>query len=317
MLSRQTSPERYLEITRLALWSLVAIVITGASVRLTGSGLGCSDWPTCSADRFVPERELHGLVEFINRIFTGAVSIAVIVAVLGSLYRSPRRTDLTRLSLGLVAGALGQIILGGVTVLSELRPDVVMAHFLLSMVLVLNAVVLHHRAGLADELALIEPTGESSQRYHIWVRVIGGLTAAAVFAGTIVTAAGPHAGDENVSRLDLELRDMARLHALIVLVLVAVTIAFLVVLSRRLATPGDASELATRSVLTSVRYFVIALVVQGAIGYTQYFNDTPALLVGFHIAGACAVWITAVRMLLVEQDTRRLAVEAAPVFQAT
>ena len=132
----RVSPRAYRRITLLALCAQVFIMVTGAAVRLTGSGLGCSDWPTCEQDRLVAPFEYHAMIEFLNRTITGLVSIAVIAAVLGSLLRAPRRADLTWWSLGLVAGVVGQIVLGGLTVLFELQPPFVIAHFLLSMVLV-------------------------------------------------------------------------------------------------------------------------------------------------------------------------------------
>ena len=141
------SPDTYRRICAIALGLLATIVVTGAAVRLTGSGLGCSDWPTCEQDRFVPEAEFHGWVEFGNRLVTGLVSGAVVLAVLGSLVRTPRRPDLVAWSWGLVAGVVAQILLGGIVVLSHLNPWLVLGHFALSMVLVWNAVVLYHRAG--------------------------------------------------------------------------------------------------------------------------------------------------------------------------
>ncbi|MDP1804751.1 MAG: COX15/CtaA family protein, partial [Acidimicrobiales bacterium] len=139
------SPPAYRRVTLFALLALAFIVVTGGAVRLTGSGLGCPDWPTCAENRVVAPWEYHAMVEFVNRTITGLVSMAVMLAVLGSLVRRPRRRDLLWLSVGLVAGVLGQIVLGGLTVLFHLTPGFVMAHFLLSMVLIANAVVLHHR----------------------------------------------------------------------------------------------------------------------------------------------------------------------------
>ena len=118
---------------------LVLFVVTGAGVRLTGSGLGCTDWPNCTDTRFVAPLELHPMVEFVNRLITGAVSVAVVLAVLGSRRRSPRRRDLTLLSWGLVAGVVAQILLGAVVVLSHLNPWLVQGHFVVSMLLVLDA----------------------------------------------------------------------------------------------------------------------------------------------------------------------------------
>ncbi|MEZ5181298.1 MAG: COX15/CtaA family protein [Acidimicrobiales bacterium] len=143
-------PAAYRKITMVSLVLLAAIVVTGAGVRLTGSGLGCTDWPRCTDETFTPSSDLHANIEFWNRMITGLVSAAVVAAVLGSLRRAPRRRDLTWLSLGLVAGVLGQIVLGGIVVLTHLNPWLVQGHFVLSMVLVANATVLTHRAGLPD-----------------------------------------------------------------------------------------------------------------------------------------------------------------------
>ena len=132
------SPTAYRRITLFALALLGIIVLTGAGVRLTGSGLGCSTWPSCEPDSFVPHDEsgIHGTIESTNRYFTGLVSVGVVLAVAGSFFRVPRRRDLTWWSWTLVAGVVGQVVLGGLTVLFELSPPFVMGHFLLSAVLV-------------------------------------------------------------------------------------------------------------------------------------------------------------------------------------
>ena len=110
-------------------------------MRLSGSGLGCSDWPTCENDQLVAEvDDVHAMVEFVNRVITGFVALAVIIAVLGSLFRTPRRKDLIILSLGLVLGCVVQIIVGALVVKEHLPPNLVIAHFLISMLLVWNAV---------------------------------------------------------------------------------------------------------------------------------------------------------------------------------
>ena len=134
------SPWAYRRIALLALLALAFIIVTGGAVRLTGSGLGCPDWPTCADGRVVAERSFHPMVEFVNRAITGVVSFAVILAVLGSVIRRPRRRDLILLSVGLVLGIVGQIVLGGETVKHDLAPPYVMGHFLLSLLLVWDAV---------------------------------------------------------------------------------------------------------------------------------------------------------------------------------
>ena len=273
------SPSAYRQITLVAAILLGIIIITGGAVRLTGSGLGCPDWPNCSPGSLTPhgQTDSHGWVEFVNRVFTGAVSIAVIVCVLGSLLRDPRRRDLIWLSIGLVAGVFAQAVLGGLTVLFDLRPEFVMSHFLLSLVLLTDAVVLYKRAGEADATAelQVEP------RVRLLGRVLVVLTAIVVVSGTVVTSTGPHGGDEEAKRFDLDLEWVARVHGTLVIVFLALVLVTLAVL-RRTHAPEP--------VLARLGAVLIVACAQAAIGYIQYFNDIPALLVGFHIAGATALW---------------------------
>ncbi len=146
------TPSIYRRITLVAGILIAIIIVTGAAVRLTNSGLGCSSWPNCEAGQLVahPESSTHQKIESANRLFTGLVSVGVIAAVLGAFLRRPRRRDLLWLSGGLVAGVMGQIVLGGITVLVDLHPAAVMSHFLLSMLLLADAIVLYHRAGIPD-----------------------------------------------------------------------------------------------------------------------------------------------------------------------
>ncbi len=293
------SPPAYRRVTLFALLALVFIVVTGGAVRLTGSGLGCPDWPTCAKNRVVAPWEYHAMVEFVNRTITGLVSVAVMLAVLGSLFREPRRKDLTWLSVGLVAGVIGQIVLGGLTVLFELRPGFVMAHFLLSMILLANAVVLHHRAGWPPGStapavgSTVRPDGPTRPAVGPDLMTLGRLEVAGaglvIFLGTIVTSSGPHGGDESAERLPFLLPDVSRLHGIAVTLFLALTL----VMMWRLRRAGvDHSILRRSEVLLAV------LVAQGAIGYLQYFTGVPALLVGFHIAGATALWVAVLRLHL-------------------
>jgi cytochrome c oxidase assembly protein subunit 15 len=285
------SPTAYRRITLIALLALCGIVVTGAAVRLTGSGLGCSDWPTCEDDKLVAPLEYHALVEFVNRTITGIVSVAVILAVLGSLVRTPRRPDLTRWSLGLVAGVIAQIVWGGVTVLTHLNPVVVQGHFLLSMVLVWDAVVLHHLAGLpSDPRSGVAQTGERPPP------VVRGLATAiplvglvVLTAGTIVTATGPHGGDEEARRLALSISDVARLHGATALLFLGLIVALRVVCARQRVT-------GRLTVWTEV--LLAAVVLQIGVGYVQYFTSVPPLLVGAHVAAATTIWVVAVKVAL-------------------
>lgn len=286
----RSSPAAYRRITLLAVLAIGFIIVTGAAVRLTGSGLGCPDWPTCDKGRLVAPLETHALVEFVNRTITGAVSVLVMLAVLGSLVRVPRRRDLTWLSLGLVAGVIAQIVLGGVTVLTHLHPAAVQGHFVLSMLLVADAVVLHHRAGQPDGA----PRTSASPTVARLTGAIVALTAAVVVAGTVVTGTGPHGGDEAARRFGFDIESVARVHGVLVMVLLAVTL----VLVDRVVRRPSASTPAPAAVRRAAEGFLLVCVLQAAVGYTQYFTGVPVLLVGGHVLGAVVVWVAAVRLHL-------------------
>jgi cytochrome c oxidase assembly protein subunit 15 len=278
----RVSPLQYRRATLAALLLLATIVVTGAAVRLTNSGLGCDDWPNCNQTKFVSVSSFHETIEQTNRLFTGLVTIAVIAAVLGSVRREPKRRDLVWLSWGLVGGVIGQIVLGGITVLFDLNPALVACHFLLSIALVTDAVVLHHRAG-SDA----PPGPSASEIARRWGNVLLGAALIAIMAGTVVTGTGPHGGDEKAPRFQLVMTDVVRVHSILVWVLVGLTVLMAIRLRREGASP-----LAQKTVIV----LLVAEIAQGAIGYTQYFTGVPPLLVGFHIVGALAVWISALRV---------------------
>ncbi len=299
-------------------------MVTGSAVRLTGSGLGCEDWPSCTRDRFVADLEFHAMMEFTNRLFTGVVAAAVIAAVAGAWFRRPRRHDLTLLSLGLVAGVLAQIVLGALLVWSHLDPRFTMGHFLLSMVLLWNAALLDCRArsrepgdagsnagsgpGSATDGGHQHPdarrfesrTGPGSAidgghqhpdrqqhpdgltRLMLWGVLV--VTAVLLVSGTLVTGAGPHAGDTRAERLPLLVREVARVHSLIAIALLALVM----VAWWRLRNAGNSGH-------TSLARVAGLLTAQGIVGYTQYFMGVPALLVGVHVALAAVTWIEVVR----------------------
>jgi cytochrome c oxidase assembly protein subunit 15 len=282
------SPIAYRRVTLVALVALGFIIVTGAAVRLTGSGLGCPTWPSCEKGSLVPRGATgaNGVIEFANRMITGVVSVAVILAVLGSMRRVPKRRDLTWLSISLVAGVLAQAVLGGVSVLVDLEPPFVMAHFLLSIVLVWLAVVLHHRAGEAD----------LSERYPVVapeVRTMGRLLVAATIlvlvTGTVVTGAGPHGGDEKAERLAFFVPDVARIHGVAENLFLLATLVTLWLLHRTAApTP----------VRRRAQVLLAVLVAQGGVGYAQYFTGVPVLLVGIHVFGAVCVWVAVLQFHL-------------------
>ena len=282
------SPVTYRRIALVSVVLLAVIIVTGGAVRLSGSGLGCSDWPNCEQGGVFPPRgtaDVHAMVEFVNRMFTGLVSIGVIVCVLASMARVPRRRDLVWLSVGLVAGVIAQIVLGGLTVLFELRPEFVMAHFLVSLVLLANALVLYRRAS--------EPVGPPRSGVDDRVRTMAwallAVAAVVVTTGTVVTATGPHGGDEKAKRFAFDLFTVTRIHGTTVVIFLGLVLGTLWLL-RRTTAPRD--------VHARLGLLLVAVVVQGAIGYTQYLIGIPELLVGFHLAGATAVWSATVWFIL-------------------
>jgi cytochrome c oxidase assembly protein subunit 15 len=276
----------------LALASVIAnvvIVITGGAVRLTNSGLGCPTWPRCSGGSLVPTRQLgiHSAIEFSNRSLTFVLTV-VVVATLVIAWR--QRTE-QRLALVAFLGIPAQAVLGGIVVLTDLNPWLVAAHFLLSMSLIAVTLLLFLRVRGVGSVSVAPGT----------VGLARGLTAvaAAVLAiGTVVTGSGPHAGDLDdngtLHRIGLSPSGVAQLHADAVMVLIGLTIGLLALLY---ATRADVVARRTAVWLLGVE------LAQGVIGYTQYFLHVPALLVGFHMFGACLVWI-AVLVTLVRVDRR-------------
>jgi cytochrome c oxidase assembly protein subunit 15 len=280
-------------VSRLALLNAIAngvIVITGGAVRLTGSGLGCPTWPNCTEDSFVATEELalHGVIEFGNRTLTGVLTAAAI-ALLVVVFRSPRR-DLRPLAVWSFLGIPAQALLGGVTVLTDLNPWIVAAHFLVSAVLVALATTLWLRSrepGVGRPL-LRRP-------FALLVRGIAAVTAAVLVLGTIVTGSGPHSGDldeENgvttVDRMGFDAELVSQLHADVVFLLIGLTVALLVALYAT-DSPGR--------VRRAARDLLIVQLAQGVVGYVQYFTDLPIALVLVHMLGAVLVTAFTARLV--------------------
>ena len=266
-----------------------AIVVTGGAVRLTGSGLGCPTWPQCMPGSFTPVVEeanrFHAYIEFGNRTLTFVLGIlAIAAAIAGLIYRRDRKR-LFLLSLTPLLGTLAQAILGGITVLTALHPATVAAHFLLSMVVIAFALLLWHRS---------REVAEGPREYIVrpelrWaVLVLVGLSALVLVVGTIVTGSGPHAGDATMpERFGLDPRSISWLHADLVLLFIGLTLGLLV-----------AFRLTHSTVAPLVGHLLGVELLQGVIGYVQYFTGLPELLVGLHMLGACLVWIATLRVAL-------------------
>jgi cytochrome c oxidase assembly protein subunit 15 len=285
------SPSLSHRLNQLALVLTALIVLTGGAVRLTGSGLGCSNWPECSAGHLTSALQFHGLVEFGNRLVTVVLTVAVALSFLGTVFRSPRRRDLIWLSGGLVAGVLAQAVLGGIVVYTKLNPYLVMVHFFATMLLLVDAVVLVHRSTRdygPGSAHLLVPRPVIRLYYGLLT-----LLAIVIAAGTATTGAGPHAGDASgqqiAKRIPIALRDMAELHSSLALLLIGVTLGVVVSLHS-----GDVPERVRRA----GRILMVVMVAQAAVGYTQYFTHLPALLVEVHLLGVTALVIGSVQTFL-------------------
>jgi cytochrome c oxidase assembly protein subunit 15 len=297
----------------------IGIVVTGGLVRLTGSGLGCPTWPECTAGSLVPVANqaegFHKLVEFGNRTLTGVlvmVAGAALLAVTRGLWGRllarpgpPVRGPLALLAGLVVVGIVGQAVLGGVSVLLGLNPAVVAAHLLVSMAVIAAAFLLVVRG---NETADGPARATVRRELRILARVLVGLAALVLTLGTVVTGSGPHSGDAAASvRFALDPRLLSWLHADVVIAFVGLTVAFW--LGVRL-TAGPAAAERRALLLLGV------CVLQGAVGYLQFFTGLPTGLVAGHMLGACLVWISTLGVLVATR-TRSLPGPDAPQADAT
>ena len=291
-------------VRRLALASVVAnsaIVVTGGAVRLTSSGLGCPTWPRCTETSYTPTAEyaVHGVIEFGNRLLTFVLT-AVVAACLVAVWRQrPVRPGMRRLAVLVFLGIPAQAALGGVTVLTGLNPWTVMAHFLLSMVLIALAVVLHQRTREGD----LPPRPLVAAPLRRLGSVLLVLVAATLVAGTVVTGSGPHSGDPAAGRTGLDPEAVSQVHADLVFLLVGVTLAFWLALS---------AVGAARATVRAMGVLLAVEVAQGVLGFAQYFTGLPVLLVGLHLAGACLVLVAAVHAVLALRDRGPLGAAGPP-----
>ncbi|HWD69667.1 MAG TPA: COX15/CtaA family protein [Solirubrobacteraceae bacterium] len=286
--------ERFRRLTYVALAALAVIVFSGALVRLTDSGLGCPTWPRCYGHVYPPVA-LHPLIEFGNRAFSGLVGFITAVVFVAACLRKPLRRDLVWISAALPGGVIGQAVLGGFTVREKLAPGFVMSHFLLSMVILIFAFWLAWRATY--------PQGarpRTADRLLAWsVRGLAALCAITLFAGTAVTAAGPHSGGnigQHIKRLTIEgpdtLQWAVHQHATIAAIFGVATI--LVWLLKRKRTSGPLDPLEPLTVLA------ILLAAQGLVGSVQYELKLPGEMVWIHIVLATVTWIVCLWAVAVE-----------------
>jgi len=278
------SPQLYAKVTLVALGALALIVLTGAGVRLTGSGLGCPDWPKCYGGT-VPPLDTHAVIEYGNRVLTGFVGIAVIAASVLAWFRVPFRGHLALFGALLPLGVIAQAVLGALVVRYHLAPGLVMSHFILSMLLLDAAFALAW-------CSRYEPweRRRSSDWLGVWaVRALIPLGQLTILAGTIATASGPHAGangNQLVHRFDFEgtgtLEWVVQRHSAIATVfgLAAIAVWFL------LRRPGG-----DRRALGPLTVVIGMLALQGVVGGLQWALELPGELVWVHIALATATWL--------------------------
>lgn len=297
------TPRQYSYVAYAALGALTLIVLSGAAVRLTGSGLGCPDWPRCYGHAY-PPLNTHAVIEFSNRLITVPVSIAAGAAWLLALRRRPYRRDLMWLGALLPLGVISQAVLGGFTVRGALDYGWVMGHFALSMLILLAAGVLAWRAGQEAALGEVEhadAAGEgvgeeeaaaADRTLILSVRGLVALGALTIFAGTAATAAGPHAGGspgQKINRLDFDghgtMDFVIHRHGEIALFFGLASLAVWWLARRREARPP---------VRRSLTVLCMLLALQGVVGLDQYKTHLPTQLVWVHVGLACGGWLAAI-----------------------
>lgn len=303
-LRRSVSPAAFRRVAWWALAAQIGIVVTGAAVRLTGSGLGCTDWPGCTEDRLVPEWGFHHWVEFGNRLLTFAVIATAAVATVAARRRQPYRGAAFGLSAVLVAGIVVQALIGAVLVVLELDPRLTVLHFATSVVLISAAVALVHvgahdgglqgnsiigvdDAGDADRHDSVPPLPSAVGRLTTALGIAAGVVVA---TGTVVTGSGPHGGDERADRFGFALRNVTRLHSGAMWLFLALLVVLMVVVAR---SPRVHDLL--RPNLTALIGLTVA---QGVLGYVQYALGVPAGLVALHVLGSTLVWSAVVALVL-------------------
>lgn len=281
------TPARFHRLAVVCLVITLVLVVSGAAVRLTDSGLGCSDWPGCRQERFVPALELHPMVEYVNRILSAAGGLTALVAGLVALRLRPWRRDLVWLCVAQGTTYLVTGLLGAVVVAYHLTPQIVTAHLLLALVLVGLAAVLVDRSRPGVDPAATGDRVVAAPTRRLLGLLLGAL-AVATLAGTVVTGSGPHGGDEDAPRYGFGLESAARVHSLAVLGFLAVLLVVLQRLQRERAVVP----------LARARELLAVACGQAVVGWVQYFTDVPAFLVGVHVLGASLVWLAAIRLAL-------------------
>ena len=268
------------------------IIVTGAIVRITGSGLGCPTWPQCVEGSYTPtarqEEEFHKYIEFGNRLLTFVVALAAIATIVAVLLNArsrkkaglPSRRSLIVLGFTPLIGTIAQAVLGGITVLTGLHPAIVSAHFILSILLVTVSMVLLLRSGDPGDqpIRFLAP-----RAVRVWTWVLVGITSVVVVLGVLVTGSGPHSGDaETEARFSFDPQTISWMHADAVFLFLGMLSGLFIAL---FLFPSTGRMRRRTLALMGIA------IVQAIVGYTQYFMGLPSLLVGVHVLGAVLTWI--------------------------
>ena len=277
------------------------LVVTGGAVRLTGSGLGCPTWPECTDGSIRPvitqaEDQLHAWIEFGNRLIAWLILILALAALVYIVKKLKSRNDFKRLRLLAILqilGFLGQVVLGGITVLTKLNPISVSAHFVLTLPLIAGALALRHRV-------LDRPVLELQPMTRTVTKIVTALSFIVLLLGVVVTGTGPHAGDADAKRYPFDFQAVSILHADSVIALICLAIALYLVV--KVSESAEVKKLFGRMILI----FLAICLAQGAIGYLQYLTGLPELLVGAHLLGATLVWIHAWRLNLTGRTSEKV-----------
>jgi heme a synthase len=264
--------------------SMILIVLSGAAVRLTGSGLGCPDWPTCFHGRVTGSWSIHPLIEYGNRMITGLLIVVTAVTFIAALFRQPRRRDLIVLSGMLIVGIIADAVLGAFVVYSKLNPWLVSLHLLLSLGMVVIGAVLYHHSkyiyGPGARADVRDPHFRTIARL-LWIPFV-----ILVITGTGATGSGPHSGATQgqvvAKRLPFAFSDAVWVHSVAALFFIGLVVGLLFAIWQTNAPTA---------LQLGVRRLVVIALLQAAIGVTQYLTHVPVVLVELHIVGAVSLTI--------------------------
>lgn len=272
--------------TTAAMVMSVVLMVTGGVVRVTGSGLGCPEWPMCTDETIYTTSEMgiHGVIEFGNRMLTWALSAAVGWAIIAARLQKSQDRTITRLAWSQFWMVMLNAVIGGITVLTGLNPYIVAGHFLAATALLTTTVLTWNRVRVAD---YGPPAGVApiSRALGFGVLISTGLVIA---VGTLVTGTGPHSGDlDPVHRIPISLAAITWFHGLLVVIVLALAVTLLATLRK--------TDVTAR---LRILVFLGVLALQGVIGIVQALTDLPWVLVVLHLFCAALLWIGALRVFL-------------------